>query len=512
MRIIAISLALALAAWNQPPAMRGSPAARAAFEKGEEALRNDDWDAAELHYGEAIEQDPDFFAAHEQYSLVCTAGRNYRNQTLRKQFELRYLRAAKEHPDKAVYRYFLGVFHQYDDPDLAERYFEEAVKVDSKFAPAWQALSFTAAGQGKLAGSREYGRKAAAAWPDSARYAMLYVSSLQSGEFAPFRQAAVEYAKKFPSQAPPMLGLVARTAPTAQDARSIYELMRRSYPSAGAHDLEPLFHIYLREDSAKALELARELAGPLGKSLAAYAQAVGEANALIAGGRPSAALAALSAVQLPPGTSRDMLELTRAQARDAAGDTALAYQELLSRFAAEPGDETRTALLGLAGKLGKDAARVNAEVFALRSRTARPAVPLPAVLASQKGKVFLLNFWYPMCGPCRGEFQFLQSVLEKYQDRGFAIVAVNAHPSEDPWVKPLMQGWRLGFLPVGGSEELLKAHNVTAFPSNFLYGADGRIYYAPAAVSSTGARRELELQVETLLAARMNSSLDQPIR
>ncbi|HEY1496578.1 MAG TPA: thioredoxin-like domain-containing protein [Candidatus Solibacter sp.] len=482
-------VAAALAAWGQPAAMKGTAAARAAFEEGEAALRSDDWDAAILHYHEALKLDPDYFAAHEQYSLVCTAGKNYRNEPLRKKFELGYLQSAKEHPDKAVYPYILGVFYQHTNPDLTVRYFEEAVRVDPEFAPAWQGLAFTAAGQGKLAESREYGRQAAEAWPDSARYAMLYVTSLQSGEFAPFRQAAVDYAKKFPDQAASMLALVARTAPTAQDARSVYELMHRSYLPAAAGTLEPLFQMYLREDSAKALDLAQEIAKP---RLAAYAQAVGEANAMIASGRNAAALAALAAVQLPPRTDRRVLELTRAKARD----TALAYSGLLAYFAAEPNDDTRAALLVLGQKLEKDAAQVDAEVFALRSKSALPGIPFPR---RPQGKVFLLNFWYPMCGPCRGEFQFLQSVLEKYKDRGFQIIAVNAHPLEEDWVAPLMQGWRLGFLPVRGSEELLNAYNVTSFPSNFLYGRDGRIYYTPGPVSSADARRELELHVEALL-------------
>ncbi len=497
-------VAAALTAWGQPAAMQGTPAARAAFEKGEAALRADDWDAAVLHYGEALKLDPDFFAAHEQYSLVCTAGKNYRNAALRQQFELRYQQSAKEHPDKAVFRYILGVFYQYTNPELTVRYFEEAVQVDPKFAPAWQGLAFTAAGQGKLAESREYNRKAAEVWPDSARYAMLYVTSLQSVEFAPFRQAAIEYAKKFPDQAASMLGLVARTAPTAQDARAIYELMRRDHLPAAANALEPLFQMYLREDSAKARGLAQEIAKP---QLAAYAQAIGQANAMIAAGRNSAAVAALAAVQLPPGTDRRALELTRAKARD----TALAYSGLLAYFAAKPGDDTRAALLALGQKLKKDAAQVDDEVFALRSKTALAGIPFSAAtytadqnisLASRKGKVFLLNFWYPMCGPCRGEFRFLQAVLEKYQDRGFEIIAVNAHPPEDAWVAPLMQGWRLGFLPARASEELLKSYKVTSFASNFLYGADGRIYYAPGPVSTADARRELELHVEALLTHR----------
>ena len=34
-------------------------------------------------------------------------------------------------------------------------------------------------------------------------------------------------------------------------------------------------------------------------------------------------------------------------------------------------------------------------------------------LESYRGKVVLINFWYPSCGPCRGEFPTLQRVLDK---------------------------------------------------------------------------------------------------
>ena len=64
---------------------------------------------------------------------------------------------------------------------------------------------------------------------------------------------------------------------------------------------------------------------------------------------------------------------------------------------------------------------------------------------------------------------------------------------------PLMKGWDLGFLPIHGGDELMKAYNVKGAPSNFLYGPDGRIYYAPGPVNTYDARRELELQIEALL-------------
>jgi len=66
-------------------------------------------------------------------------------------------------------------------------------------------------------------------------------------------------------------------------------------------------------------------------------------------------------------------------------------------------------------------------------------------------------------------------------------------------VKPLLAGWGLDFTAVHGADAMLKAHVVRSFPANFLYGADGRIYYRPGIVGTLDARRELELHIEALL-------------
>ncbi len=70
-------------------------------------------------------------------------------------------------------------------------------------------------------------------------------------------------------------------------------------------------------------------------------------------------------------------------------------------------------------------------------------------------------------------------------------------------VLPLLKGWKLGFLPLKGTDEIVKAYKVRGFPANFLVGPDGRMVYEPSTVSTLAAQRELELQIEALLAPTM---------
>jgi thiol-disulfide isomerase/thioredoxin len=218
----------------------------------------------------------------------------------------------------------------------------------------------------------------------------------------------------------------------------------------------------------------------------------------------------LDKASLPRYMDRRRLEILHARAVNAAGGTANAYGDLIKAFTSTPTDEVRAALTDYGKKLGKDFQQVEKDIWAIRSANARAATPFslvnystrkPMSLTDFRGRVFLLNFWYPQCGPCRGEFPYIQSVLDKYKSQGFEIVAVNVHPPEDDFVLPLLKGFKLGFIPLKSDDKwAAEAYKVRGYPTNFLIGADGRIFFGPInPISSPEAQRTLELQVEALL-------------
>ncbi|BCJ85784.1 thiol-disulfide oxidoreductase ResA [Effusibacillus dendaii] len=49
----------------------------------------------------------------------------------------------------------------------------------------------------------------------------------------------------------------------------------------------------------------------------------------------------------------------------------------------------------------------------------------PLALQDLKGKVVLLNFWGSWCEPCRVEMPSIQSIYERYKDKGVVVVGVN---------------------------------------------------------------------------------------
>jgi thiol-disulfide isomerase/thioredoxin len=118
------------------------------------------------------------------------------------------------------------------------------------------------------------------------------------------------------------------------------------------------------------------------------------------------------------------------------------------------------------------------------------AAGLPAVdeagyarlVAAQRGKVALMNFWATWCAPCRKEMPDLAALQKRLQARGFVFVTVSADEPEDAAAAE-------GFLRksgVAGAGYLKKARDDNDFinaidpkwsgalPASFLYDRQGR--------------------------------------
>ncbi|MGH9522678.1 MAG: TlpA family protein disulfide reductase, partial [Terriglobales bacterium] len=204
------------------------------------------------------------------------------------------------------------------------------------------------------------------------------------------------------------------------------------------------------------------------------------------------------------------LQLLTAKAQDLAGKTETAYSDLLKTFAAAPVREVQAALYEYGKKLGKTESTVDAEVWDTRSANAKPAIPFTiesfingkkVSLDDFKGKVVLVDFWYPNCGPCMRSFPYLQDLYLKYKDSGLVFLGVNGFEEQAPFVMPLVKSRGWGFIPLKGDIKFCTdVYKVRAFPATFLIGADGKVYFRP----DTFDQRQhdiADMQIQALLAA-----------
>jgi cytochrome c biogenesis protein CcmG, thiol:disulfide interchange protein DsbE len=99
-------------------------------------------------------------------------------------------------------------------------------------------------------------------------------------------------------------------------------------------------------------------------------------------------------------------------------------------------------------------------------------------LADTRGQVVLINNWATWCPPCREEMPALEAFYQKYQDRGFVVIAIDAgEPAKD--VQEFVERLGLTF-PVwlDPDQEALKTFRNPALPSSYLVDREGTVRLA----------------------------------
>jgi len=525
---------LAHSGWCFANESMGTPAARAEFEKGDAARNNGDFVSACKAYHRATEIDPSFATAHKNYILMRPLAKsncseksgsldnpNAEEERVRKQLVGEYEELSRQHPDRAVYQWALGFIIMEYEPQAAERHAHEALRIDPKFAPAFDLLSSIDSARGNLEAERQDLRNAVEANPDNPEYLLNYASELKETNPQEFVRLSLELLERFPDSdsASPTLYMLADLAATPEEKTRYLEMLKAKFPPSKGYlsegGMRMLFEVYDRTDPRKALALAKEMetAKPEESDWGLYAnyeQQMISAEKLLATGKAGAAAELLAHVRLPEYADHTRLDTLRARATDGSGETDKAYEYLLKIFASNPTDELQAAITSYAQKLGKTQKQTDADILRMRDANAKTAFPftLPGYgetkqvrLSDFKGRVVLLNFWYPECGPCRAEFPYLRAVFEKYRSQGLAVIAVNIAPAQDDFVLSLLKGYKLDFISARDDKKVSKAYDPEGIaPVNFLIGRDGRIWFNPPyPIFNASRQRGLELQVEWLL-------------
>lgn len=99
-------------------------------------------------------------------------------------------------------------------------------------------------------------------------------------------------------------------------------------------------------------------------------------------------------------------------------------------------------------------------------------------LAGLRGRVVVLNFWYPNCGPCRVETPELDQLARTTRSRGVDVVGIAVRDTEDA-VVAFRANYRVSYPsvydPQGRSVQQFRDLRVPGFPFTVVVDRQGRV-------------------------------------
>lgn len=142
-----------------------------------------------------------------------------------------------------------------------------------------------------------------------------------------------------------------------------------------------------------------------------------------------------------------------------------------------------------AASLDEDAPAWEAKVVA--NGAALPDSPERLKLESLRGHAVILDFWATWCGPCQMEAPVVNTIAQRYKDRGLAVVGVNTS-DEDGLAAQFARQKHLAFPMVyDEGNHIAKAYGVQNLPTLVVISKTGKVVAIRTGVTSDSALDEI---------------------
>ena len=524
----------------------GDSQVKIVLETAKSALDKKDFPAAIGGYERAIELDPFSYEAHSGY--VEASESQIRNQIFvngevntdenalkevgkklkaeQDQLIAKYQALEAKNPDKVVFKLILANLNIYE-PVKRRDYLERAYRLEPNDLEVLSDLASFESARGDNRKAVEYYKKVVNQKPADEDAAFLFAFLYKDFDKTTYKEKSREFIKRFPNtdRAAQTLYWLAANSENESERIVYLEELKHNYPPAkfswSDSGMGTLFGIYALSAPDKALALATEMlnaaTSPALKKewqpYVDYQSAIDHATALIRNNKPAEATALLDKLKIPRYFSTTSpFYILRAKALDASGQTDAAYHLLIDNAVKRPSAEMLREMNSEGKKLGKDKTQIEADLQAKIAAQTKPIKDFSLArfdsnknvsFADYRGKVVLLNFWYPMCGPCHGEAPYLEKLLKKYGKDDFVILSPSVHPKEDSLVIPYFQSTKFDFIPlkVPDEEWATKEYGARGFPTNYLIDKQGRKIFDIGVVYQD-RMEEVQLLIEMALAQK----------
>ena len=465
----------------------------------------------------AVEKEPSNFDRHKAFTDALRGD----GET---EMDRQYAIWMKKFPKLAMVPFGIGSAYERRESPKAKPYLMKAVSLDPKFAEGWEALSSDAERQGEFAESREFREKAIAADPGNVDYLFYYAASFSGTDKPRYVQLSLDLIRDHPKDqraAQALYWLAVRSEDPAEKMK-FWERLYNEYPAAeynwSASGMDEYFTALLSVDPGKAEKLATEMAegkddAEAWKRNKKLAEKISVAKKLLAEKKGKEARQVLGEITLSKYSSfGPELVLLKAYADDQAGNTLAAYDSVMYSYVKTPKARLKVAVNEYGKKVGKSSEEIEADFWKQIDGIAKPATPFSLMnyytkattsLEDYKGKVVLLTYWFPGCGPCRGEFPYFENVIRKFKGQDLEYVGINIVSKQNDYVLPFLKASKYSFTPLEDVKGRDKGtlDNRGLAPVNFLIDKEGRVIFSFFRTDSNN-EDELETMIKLLLEGK----------
>lgn len=467
-----------------------------------------------------VEANPANLKLHEDYISIF----NPDDPTIIEQYQNWMMK----YPKNFIVPFAIGKFLVDRENPKATIFLLKAIALKPDDAETWSLLAQDATIKGNPQ-KNEFLQKAAFYAPKNPTYAFNYASSFEDIDHEKYDSLSIDIARKFPKDevgAKALYWLATKSKIPQEKVAYYKQIFNRKINNKSnwyVDAMEEYFDTLLQTNPEQAFELGtaiildNNLYLDLWHERLAVADAFLRAKAFLDISKPNEAIALLNKVKLKNAIlgrvidAEEYLKLFKAQTLDSAKLFKAAYDTVAVFYSKKPSEKLQPALYQYGKQVGMDTAAVAKDIALKRSITAEPAMEFSlknysdnsnTTLANYRGKVILLTYWFPGCGPCRAEFPHFESVLKKFSKNDIAYLGLNLEPLQNEVVLPFLKESGYSFTALhdnwGRNKGNLPAEGA---PTNYLIDQKGRIIFSNFRIDADN-EKTLELMIKETLAAK----------
>ncbi len=118
-------------------------------------------------------------------------------------------------------------------------------------------------------------------------------------------------------------------------------------------------------------------------------------------------------------------------------------------------------------------------------------------LSQYRGKVIVIDFWATWCPPCKDSIPFLESLYQRYKEKGLVVIGVSFDEDVE-LVKRFKERYIMTYPVLMGEDRIKNNYGLIAIPEMFIIGRDGVLRYHHLGFNES-VPDEVEKQIKGLL-------------